>query len=153
MACRALASQRVAAIGECDIECVAGSSSVRPLLRALARHARLAVSDPGSERDRDIWDLAVFGHRGRLDFTGITQRWLRESAKRWAAHDLPRHRGAGASNVGNVVSSAARLSDSLAPAPTGAASRPRWDAATSKASSAGSPTWKQPARSAASSAT
>ena len=113
MACRALASQRVAAIGECDIECVAGSSSVRPLLRALARHARLAVSDPGSERDRDIWDLAVFGHRGRLDFTGITQRWLRESAKRWAAHDLPRHRGTGASNVGNVVSSAARLSESL----------------------------------------
>ena len=113
MACRALASQRVAAIGECDIECVAGSSSVRPLLRALARHARLAVSDPDSERDRDIWDLAVFGHRGRLDFTGITQRWLRESAKRWAAHDLPRHRGTGASNVGNVVSSAARLSDSL----------------------------------------
>ena len=113
MACRALASQRVTAIGECDIECVAGSSSVRPLLRALARHARLAVSDPGSERDRDIWDLAVFGHRGRLDFTGITQRWLRESAKRWAAHDLPRHRGTGASNVGNVVSSAARLSESL----------------------------------------
>ncbi len=113
MACRALASQRVAAIGECDIECVAGSSSVRPLLRALARHARLAVSDPGSERDRDIWDLAVFGHRGRLDFTGITQRWLRESAKRWAAHDLPRHRGTGAGNVGNVVSSAARLSESL----------------------------------------
>ena len=113
MACRALASQRVAAIGECDIECVAGSSSVRPLLRALARHARLAVSDPGSEQDRDTWDLAVSGHRGQLDFTGITQRWLRESAKRWAAHDLPRHRGTGASNVGNVVSSAARLSDSL----------------------------------------
>jgi len=53
------------------------------------------------------------GHRGRLDFTGITQRWLRESAKRWAAHDLPRHRGTGASNAGNVVSSAARLSESL----------------------------------------
>src|SRR5260370_686043 len=82
-------------------------------LRSLARHAGLAVSDPGSERDRDIWDLAVFGHRGRLDFTGITQRWLRESVKRWAAHDLPRHRGTGASNVGNVVSSAARLSESL----------------------------------------
>ena len=113
MACRALASQRVTAIGECDIECVPAGTSVRPLLRALARHARLAVSDPGSEQDRDTWDLAVFGHRGQLDFTGITQRWLRESAKRWAAHDLPRHRGTGASNVGNVVSSAARLSESL----------------------------------------
>jgi integrase len=113
MACRALASQRVTAIGECDIGRVPGGTSARPLLRALARHARLAVSDPGSEQDRDTWDLAVFGHRGQLDFTGITQRWLRESAKRWAAHDLPRHRGTGASNVGNVVSSAARLSDSL----------------------------------------
>jgi integrase len=113
MACRALAGQRVTAIGECDIECVPGGTSARPLLRALARHARLAVSDPGSEQDRDTWDLAVFGHRGQLDFTGITQRWLRESAKRWAAHDLPRHRGTGASNTGNVVSAAARLSESL----------------------------------------
>ena len=134
--------------GECDIGRVPGGTSARPLLRALARHARLAVSDPGSEQDRDTWDLAVFGHRGQLDFTGITQRWLRESAKRWAAHDLPRHRGTGASNVGNVVSSAARLSDSL---------RTRPDRGGQPAAPLGrrdiesfvsrSPTWKQPGRS------
>ena len=113
MACRALASQQVPTIAECDIGAVPGARSVRPLLRVLARYARLALSDPASEQAADTWDLAVFGHSGCLDFTGITQRWLRESARHWAAHDLPRRRGKGASNVRAIVSSAARLPESL----------------------------------------
>ena len=35
---------------------------------------------------------SCFGHAGTLDFTKITQPWLREAAKRWAADDLPKHR-------------------------------------------------------------
>ena len=38
-------------------------------------------------RRKDDWDLAVFGHNGRLSFTAITQAWLREAAKRWAAEE------------------------------------------------------------------
>jgi integrase len=113
MACRALAGQQVTSIGECDISAARGAYSAQPLLRALARHVRLAVSDPASEQDKDIWNLEVFGHRGRLDFTGITQPWLRQSARRWAAHDLPRRRGKGANRVRDVIASAAWLSESL----------------------------------------
>ena len=61
----------------------------RSLLTALARDARRALADPGSEQAKDIWDLAVFGHPGTLSFTGITQPWLAEAAKRWAAERLP----------------------------------------------------------------
>ncbi len=110
--CRALASQGAVSVTGFDAGAVPGAKA-RKLLRAVARYARLAVCDPGAEQAADIWDLAVFGHGGRLDFTGITQPWLRESAKERAALDLPRRRGRGASHVGEAVMSAARLSESL----------------------------------------
>jgi len=53
------------------------------------------------------------GHRGRLSFTGISQPWLAQAAKAWAGEQLPRHRGAGASNVRIKVNALARLSESL----------------------------------------
>ena len=68
---------------------------------------------PGREQAATLWDLAVFGHPGRLSFTGITQPWLRQAAKAWAAEDLPRHRGGGAGNVREKISALARLSESL----------------------------------------
>ena len=80
---------------------------------ALARHVRRALADPAAEQAKDIWDLAVFGHPGRLTFAGITQPWLRQGAKRWAAEDLPRHRGKGAANVQAKIHALARLSESL----------------------------------------
>jgi integrase len=85
----------------------------RSLLRALARHARLALADPAREQLADTWDLAVFGHPGRLSFTRITQPWLREAAKAWAAEELPRHRGGGAAKVREKISAVASLSESL----------------------------------------
>jgi integrase len=85
----------------------------RSLLRAIARRARLALTDPAREQLADTWDLAVFGHPGRLSFTAITQPWLREAAKAWAADDLPRHRGGGARNVREKITAVARLSQSL----------------------------------------
>jgi integrase len=111
-ACRALCCQQVASIEECDIAAVP-SKPTRSLLSALVRHVRRALSDPGSEQAKDVWDLAVFGHAGRLSFTGISQSWLREAAKGWAAEDLPRHRGKGARNVQTKISALARLSESL----------------------------------------
>jgi integrase len=111
VACRLLARQQAGSIGECDAS--GAPARVGQLLRALARHARLALGDPEAEQAADTWDLNVFGHRGTIDFTGITQPWLRESAKRWAAQDLPRHRGSGAAAVREAVNSAARLSESL----------------------------------------
>jgi hypothetical protein len=71
----------------------------RGVLGVLARHVALAVADPETERVKDVWELAVFGLRGRLTFTAISQPWLREATKRWAADELPRHRGNGAGRV------------------------------------------------------
>jgi hypothetical protein len=58
-------------------------------------------------------DLAIFGHRGRLSFTGISQPRLARAAKAWAAAELPRHRGGGVSKVRAKVNALARLSGSL----------------------------------------
>jgi integrase len=112
VACHALRRQQITSIGECDTSQIPGKP-VRSLLNALARHVRRGLADPASEQASDTWDLAVFGHPGRLAFTGITQQWLRQAAKRWAAEDLPRHRGNGAANVQAKISALARLSESL----------------------------------------
>jgi integrase len=40
-----------------------------------------------------VWDLAVLGLSRQLDFTPISQVWLREATKRWAEEELPQHRG------------------------------------------------------------
>ncbi len=112
VACRALARQQVTSIEECDTGRVPGKP-IRKLLNALACHVRRALADPASEQAKDTWDLAVFGHPGRLAFAGITQQWLRQGAKRWASEDLPRHRGKGATNVQAKIHALARLSESL----------------------------------------
>ena len=111
-ACRALGRQHVTSIEECDAGQVPGKP-VRTLLNAFVRHVRHALADPASEQAKDTWDLAIFGHPGRLSFTGIAQPWLRQAAKRWASEDLPRHRGAGASNVREKINALGRLSESL----------------------------------------
>ena len=111
-ACDALRRQQAGSAGTADAG-LAASKAARSLLRAFARHARLALADPARERLADTWDLAVFGHPGGLSFTGITQPWLREAVKAWAAEELPRHRGGGAAKVREKISAAARLSDSL----------------------------------------
>src|SRR5215470_6877410 len=111
-ACRALGRQQVSSVEQCRVGQVPGRPA-RSLLNALIRHVRRALADPGSEQAKNTWDLAVFGHPGRLSFTGITQPWLHQAAKRWAAEELPRHRGKGATNVRAKINALARLSESL----------------------------------------
>jgi integrase len=67
--------------------------------RALAQDLQQAVlragTSPEDEQRKDIWNTAVLGHGRRrvIDFTGISQTWLREALKRWAAEELPTRRG------------------------------------------------------------
>lgn len=89
------------------------NKSVRALRSAMTRHVRRALADPDSEQAKDSWDLAVFGHRGNLSFTGISQPWLARSAKRWAAERLPHHRGRGAARVRAKINALGLLSESL----------------------------------------
>ena len=51
------------------------------MLTALARHTALALSDPETEKAKDVWELAVFGLAGRLRFTTISQPWLRRGGQ------------------------------------------------------------------------
>jgi integrase len=89
-------------------------SDARQLLRSLAAELYCLLSGPEKERARDIWQLQVFGLAGKLDFTGITQRWLRESVKWWAAEDLPLRRGsAPADSARDTIRAAMALSQSL----------------------------------------
>ncbi len=110
--CDELRRQQAAAIAECDPGRVR-STHARTLLKAMACHVRRALASPDAEHARDVWDLAVFGHCGGLSFTGISQPWLRQAAKRWARAELPRHRGAGAGNVREAINSLGWLSGSL----------------------------------------
>lgn len=67
--------------------------------RALAQDLQQAVlragTSPEDEQRKDIWNTAVLGHGRRrvIDFTGISQTWLREALKRWVAEELPTRRG------------------------------------------------------------
>ncbi len=86
----------------------------RSLASSLLAHLGRAFADPRTEIAKDRWDLTVLGHHGWLTFTGISQRWLREAVKGWAAHDLPRHRGkqAGA-RLNEIAGAMVRLSATL----------------------------------------
>lgn len=89
------------------------------LARSLTAQARRALASPETEITADVWDLVVFGHSGTLSFDAISQAWLREATKRWAADDLPRRRiragrrTSGGLTVRHHVACMALLSESL----------------------------------------
>ena len=84
------------------------------VVNTMITHVRRGLSSPDTEIVKDIWDMTLFGHRGYLSFTGISQPWLREAAKIWALSDLPRRRGrSGQDKTRHHLSSLALLSESL----------------------------------------
>lgn len=86
----------------------------RHILHSLARHVRAGLGDTAAETAKDVWDLTAFGSRGQLSFTGISQDWLRQAVKRWAADDLPRHRGERPhARVRQIIGAVTRLSAHL----------------------------------------
>jgi hypothetical protein len=101
-------------VGSIDEPAAQLTANPATVVSSFVRHVRRAFLDPESERVKDVWDLIAFGWRGRLDFTTISQGWLREAAKRWAADDLPHRRGKdGAGPVRAYVVSLAAWSQSL----------------------------------------
>ena len=110
--CDALRRQQVTSIEADEAESRVTNHSARCSTRCAAMFAA-ALADPGSEQAKDVWDLAIFGHRGTLSFTGIAQPWLAQAAKRWAAEQLPRHRGRGAARVQGKINGLGLLSEYL----------------------------------------
>ncbi|WP_245745919.1 tyrosine-type recombinase/integrase [Nocardia altamirensis] len=66
---------------------------VRGTHKSFVNSAQLLRATPETERLKDEWDAAVFGHSGTLRFTEISQPWLREAMKVWTYNDIPRRRG------------------------------------------------------------
>ena len=114
--CDALRRQRASSIAAGEVDAVL-TKPVRSLLNALRRHVRRALVDPDTERAKDVWDLAIFGHRGNLSFTEIAQSWLAQAAKRWAGEQWPRHRGRGAARVRSKINGLGLLSEYLTSRP------------------------------------
>ena len=114
--CDALRRQQITSIEADEVE-LTGNKPLRSLLGAVACHVRRALADPGSEQAKDVWDLAIFGHRGTLSFVGIAQPWLAQAAKRWAAVQLPRHRGRGVARVRGKINGLGLLSEYLGTRP------------------------------------
>ncbi|MGH3512793.1 MAG: tyrosine-type recombinase/integrase [Candidatus Dormibacteria bacterium] len=110
--CDALRRQQATSIVSDQVELIL-TKPVRSLLNAVTRHVRRALTDPVAEQAKDTWDLAIFGHRGNLSFTGIAQPWLAQAAKRWAAEQLPHHRGRGAARVRGKINGLGLLSECL----------------------------------------
>jgi len=60
-----------------------GTYQARRAVQAARAAARRWSTSPEQERERDVWDLGVFGveDKRELDFSPLHQRWLRETAK------------------------------------------------------------------------
>ena len=92
----------------------------RSIVSSFLLHLRRASATTETEKDKDSWDLALFGRGGRMSFTAISQGWLRETAKRWVLEELPRRRGRRVGGTAQAyVNSVARLSESLRARPDG----------------------------------
>ncbi|MBV9024860.1 MAG: site-specific integrase [Streptomycetaceae bacterium] len=112
-----LRRQQVASLEEIDpAQAVAAGVDrlTRGPLTTITTAVRRARLTPETEFPKDLWDLTVFGHSGTIDFSGISQAWLKETAKRWTRHTAPQIRGEQAGkNLRKQVNDLAVLSQSL----------------------------------------
>ncbi|MDN5860225.1 MAG: site-specific integrase, partial [Pseudonocardia sp.] len=109
--CDELRRQQVATVADVVTP---GDTERRGAINSLIKHARRGLLHPETEIGKDEWDMTLFGHRGNMSFAGITQDWLRATAKVWASHDLPRRRGTyGGDKTRHHITSLALLSQSL----------------------------------------
>lgn len=106
-----IAESKVASIAELDVSRVR-TDGVRLFVSWAQDRLRLAFADPDNEWRRDVWDMRVFGkpQAYRIDFTLISQPWLRELAKQWAREQAP---VVHAASTRRAVASIGELSRSL----------------------------------------
>lgn len=88
---RAACQQQVSSLR--DIDAATLAPDLKIIFTGLVVEINRAVTTPTEEQRKDRWDLAILGASGRLDFTVLTQPWLRETGKHWAGEDLAHRRG------------------------------------------------------------
>jgi len=89
--CNALLAQRLTTIFDAAVG--PPGRFVGAFLKGFAGHAGQLLLDPDTEKAKDVWNLAAFGQSGTLDFTTLSQPWLRATAKAWMLNELPQRRG------------------------------------------------------------
>jgi integrase len=106
-----LGELEVASIADLDVTGVR-SAGVRLFVTWAQDRLRLAFADPDLEWRKEVWDMRVFGkpQAYRVDFTAISQPWLRELAKQWSRERAPLVHAA---STRRAVVSIAELSRSL----------------------------------------
>jgi hypothetical protein len=109
---RAARHEQVATLADVGLAELGGD--LKTVLAMLLLEVDRATITAGEEQRKDRRDLAVLGSTGSIDFTVLTQPWLREVAKHWASEDLARRRGEGAGLVARThINSLAELSTTL----------------------------------------
>ena len=82
-------AQQVASVRELSMGQITPGTQAHRFLTFTADQVTLALATPASETAKDDWDLRVFGHiPGLLRFSPISQQWLKETAKTWAAERI-----------------------------------------------------------------
>ena len=106
-----IGQREVALVAELDLTGVR-TPGVRLFVSWAQDRLRLAFADPDREWRKDVWDMRVFGkpQAYRVDFTQISQPWLRELAKQWAREQAPLVHAA---STRRAVASIGELSRSL----------------------------------------
>jgi len=113
-ACNYVRSSRAASLESVDLSAVDSNAGSIQLLGIFQKYLRRLSISPETERVKDVWDLAAFGHAGTLRFDRIRQPSLREATKIWAYDSVPRRRGGSVgSTTQAMINSIAMLSDSL----------------------------------------
>ena len=78
-------AQGAASVRELSMDLITRGTQTYRFLTFTADQVTLALAAPAAEAAKDDWDLRVFGHRGLLRFNAISQGWLKETARAWAA--------------------------------------------------------------------
>ncbi|MDQ0784664.1 hypothetical protein [Streptomyces sp. B3I8] len=111
---RLLQAPSLETLQDADLDHAGVTTDLQMIIKGARTALRRLGATPETERLKDIWDLAVFGHSRTLNFTRIHQRPLREAVKVWAYDELPRRRGRNvAGSVQNMIRGMEQLSESL----------------------------------------
>jgi integrase len=82
-------AQGAASVRELSMDLITPGTQTCRFLTFTADQVTLALAAPAAEAAKDDWDLRVFGHiPGLLRFGAISQGWLKETAKAWAAERI-----------------------------------------------------------------
>jgi integrase len=82
-------AQGVASVRELSMDLVTPGTQALRFLTFTTDQVILALATPVSEAAKDDWDLRVFGHiPGLLHFSTVSQGWLKDTAKAWAAERI-----------------------------------------------------------------